>query len=386
MMQESSSSANTGENSGENVSTAREKGSRTTRLSAIKLRYRRIHKSASTDGKLEHLASIIKVDLPPLSMKETRNLQSTMQDFFDIARDNPNANCYEFIDDFSFNFDKAKSEISYPVINGNYFNSDLTRCLTGNEAVLQRTVMIHIINQYWLGKMFDWNSEGQWSLTGDTRLPSSQADTISSPKPDLAMFFVLDSFTGKAIDDPVPPELEKSISPDGGDRCFPFLFVELKKAGADLQDAYMANLHSASQALYNIYGWMVRVEREDEFFRDVRVFSLVFNAQDLSFRVHRAEQHEGAIFFHFVDLLPLQRYTKDQACLLVRTTVTEYAEKQLHPILKATFKEVVAQEKEQIAAKRKASSQGLSSEKRTKRGNSLLQTSQTFAMSGLSTT
>ena len=123
-------------------------------------------------------------------------------------------------------------------------------------------------------------------------------------KPDLAMFFVLDSFVGENIEDPIPTELEKCISPHGGDRCFPFLFMELKKAGADLQDAYLANLHSASQALYNIYSWMVRVDRENEFLNDFRVFSLVFNAQDLSFRVHRAAKKDGAIYFHFAELYP----------------------------------------------------------------------------------
>ena len=64
--------------------------------------------------------------------------------------------------------------------------------------------------------------------------------------------------------------------------------------------------------------------------------------------------------------------------------MTEYAEKELHPILQKTFKDVVKQEKEQTAAKRKASSLQKTSGKRARRQNSLLQTTSN-AMSGLST-
>jgi len=342
-MQESSSFVTTGEN--------KAKGFRVTKVSASKLRYRRIYQDPTADGKLEYLASIIKTTLPELSNMEIEDLQSAAQIFIDETRSHPRDNCYSFIDNFSFNFDKAKSKINYPFINEKYFNSDLKRCLAGNETVLQRTIMIHIINQYWLGGFFDWNSEGSWSQPEDSRLPSSKADTISSPRPDLAMFFTLKSFTGEAIDDPIPSELEKCISPDGGDRCFPFLFMEVKKAGADLQDAYTANLHSASQALYNIYTWMVRLGQEEKFYNDVRVFSLVFNAQNLSVRVHRAEMREnGTVYFLFDELLPLQRYTKNQACLLIKTTVAEYAAKELHPLLKIAFKEVTKQESEQAMA------------------------------------
>jgi len=380
-MQESSSSVTTGEN----ASTAKAKGFRANKVSASKLRYRRIYQDPTADGKLEYLASIIKTTLPELPNKEIEDLRFAAQIFIDETKSHPEDNCYFFIDNFSFNFDKAKSKINYSFINEKYFNSDLKRCLAGNEAVLQRTIMIHIINQYWLGGFFDWNSEGSWSQPEDSRLPSSKADTISSPRPDLAMFFTLKSFTGEAIDDPIPSELEKCISPDGGDRCFPFLFMEVKKAGADLQDAYTANLHSASQALYNMYTWFMRLGQEEKFYNDVRVFSLVFNAQDLSVRVHRAEiRVDGTIYFLFDELLPLQRYTKNQACLLIKTTVAEYAAKELHPLLKTAFKEVTKQESEQaiaLLAKRKANTQSNPSTKRARRTIY----DRSFPMSALST-
>ena len=385
-MQENSSSMNTGENTGENASTARVSKSRGVKVSPSKLKYRRINQKAKPDERLEHLMSIIKTTLPELPLEETGALQFVAQSFLDEARSQPKANSYPFINHFSFNWDKAKSEINYPVINEIYFNADLKRCLVGNEAVLQRTIMIHMINQYWLGEIFDWNCEGQWSQPKDTRLPSIEDDEISLPKPDLAMFFTLESFSGEDDEDPIPSELEKCISPDGRDRCFPFLFMEVKKAGTDLQEAQMANLHSASQALYNMYMWVVRAKNEQQFFNTVRVFSLVFNAQDLSVRVHRAALREnGEIGFRFDELLPLKRYTKDQACLLIRTIATEYAANELHPLLLEIFKKVTTQETERVQFKRKADLQRNSSTKRARRQNSIPQTGQSFGISGLST-
>lgn len=386
-MNESLNSVNTREN----PSTVKEKSPRGSKISANKLRVRRIEQRVTKDERLEHLRSIIETTLPDLPMKEATDLLSAAQTFIEGFSIYPNANCYPYVDNFSFEFDKAKSKINYPVINERYFNSDLERCLASNEAVLQRTIMIHLINQYWLGEIFDWNTEGQWSQPEDNRLPSSMDDIISQPKPDLAMFFTQESFTEEYFDDPIPSELMQCISPDGEGRCFPFLFMEVKKATADLQEAYLANLHSASQALHNIYTWMVRVGQEEKFFTDVRVFSLVFNAQDLSVRVHRAakRQGDGAVIFRFDELLPSQRYTKDQACLLIRTTVTEYAAKELHTILKTTFKEVINQETQRVSAvlagKRKVNPQGNPSTKRSKRQNSMTQTGQSFAMSAWST-
>jgi hypothetical protein len=54
----------------------------------------------------------------------------------------------------------------------------------------------------------------------------------------------------------------------------------------------MMNLHSASQALLNIYRWTKSADKEEEFFDKVRVFSFALNAQELSVRVHRATHHE----------------------------------------------------------------------------------------------
>ena len=286
---ESKSTSRTTKDSGS--VTAKATGTKSVKVSETKLRHRRINRTATTDERIMHLRSTLKTQLPERLLKDTEVLQNVARDFLQQTVDNPDDSCYPYIDDFSYNFDEGKSEISYPIVNRKYFQADLDRCIANNEAVLQRTVMIHIINRYWLGRIFNWNSEGQWSQPKDTRLLSREDDEISLPKPDLAISYTLASFTGEEDDsDPIPPELEKCISPDGDNRCFPFLFMEVKKAGADLQEAYMANLHTASQALYNMWSWMVRAGQENSFFDVVRVFSLVFNAQDLSVRVHRGSR------------------------------------------------------------------------------------------------
>jgi hypothetical protein len=387
-LEENMDSSSTSRDDGSTTQKGRRAGS--IKVSLEKLRVRRILREAKADSRLQHFNSILTTELPERTLKDIEGLRSVAADFLQQIAKHPNDSCYVYLDDFSFRFDEGKSKINYPIVNRRYFEADLKRCLARNEAVLQRTIMIHIINQYWLDPIFDWNTEGQWTQPKDTRLPSREDDDISLPKPDLAISFTLNSFTvAEDESDPIPPDLTKCLSPDGGNRCFPFLFFEVKKAGADLQDAYTANLHSASQALYNIYNWMVRADMEDIFLEEVRVFSVVFNAQDLGIRIHRAAKLPtggGALCFQFDEFRALDRYTKDQACLLIKAIMTDYAAKELHPTLKSAFAEIVTQEDGRITSKRKAAQAGASSSKRTRRGgNDDPQTGHSFGMSNLST-
>ena len=390
-MDSSSTSRNTGE---DGSTTAKLQGSRSSnKLTETKLRHRRINREETADDRLQHLRSILHTSLPKRALKDIPHLRAIAEKFVRQVIENPNDSCYSYIDEFSFRFDEGKSDLHYPIVNSRYFEADLERCMARNEAVLQRTIMIHIVNRHWLGKMFDWNTEGQWSQLSDTRIPSREDDDISQPKPDLAISFTLKSFTGAEDDSaPIPAALEKCMAPDGVPRCFPFLFFEVKKAASDLQEAFLTNLHSASQALYNIYNWMIRANHEDKFFKEVRVFSIAFNAKDLFVRVHRCEKiSTGALGFRFDKFEVLNGYTKDDACSLVKAILTDYAERELHPILKSTFDQVVNQEDERVAAsKRKAMEARNSSSKRSRRAESDVQsdvqhTGESFRMSNLST-
>ena len=385
---ESMDSSSTSGIRGENESTTKARGVKTVKVTETKLRYRRVFRDAKPDEMMEHLRTILKTELPERPMSAIPELQSVARRFLEEARDHADESCYPFLDELQFSLDRGKATIGFPIISVRYFEANLKRCLSKNEAVLQRTIMMNVVDHYWLGDLFDWNTEGQWSQPKDTRLLSREDDEISLPKPDLAISFTLRSFTGEEDDsDPIPAELERCISPDGGDRCFPFLFMEVKKAAADLQDAYLANLHNASQALYNIYLWMVRADQETLFYNKVRVFSLVFNAQDLSVRVHRAAPTvDGNISFRFDEVSTLARYTRDQACVLVSTILNNYAAKELHPALKTAYAEVISQEDERVLNKRKAKMARSGSSKRARKSKEPDQhTGQSFSMGQLNT-
>jgi hypothetical protein len=90
----------------------------------------------------------------------------------------------------------------------------------------------------------------------------------------------------------------------------------------------------------------------------VRVFTIVFNDRNICIRVHRAEKPPitgEPLQFCFDEFVPPIYYTKDQACLLVETILTNYAASKLHPALKNTFVEIVNQGEEYVASKQNTS-------------------------------
>ena len=307
---------------------------------------------------MNHLREILKMDLPQRLLSDIPNLKQAAETFLEQIENNPGLSCYPAIDKLTYQIDEGKVNIDYPIIHPEYFKSFVQKCLSQNEAILQRTIMVSVFHPYWLDSMFDYNTEGQWNQPKDVRIPSTKDDEVTQPKPDLMITFKRKSLT-ENISAPIPTELESCISPDDNDlkRCFPFVFMEVKKAGSDLKEAYLANLHSAAQALYNIYLWMVRASdpNTEAFFQKVRVFSLVFNAQDLSVRVHRVSRKaDGGLSFEFDEFYPLQRYTKNGTCRLMISILHDYAQAELHPLLKSIFQAVTDQEALQVNSKRKA--------------------------------
>jgi hypothetical protein len=66
--------------------------------------------------------------------------------------------------------------------------------------------------------------------------------------------FTLKAFTGTGTSSPFLHEIGSCMRPDGAvDKCFPFTSMEIKRGVHDLESGSMANPHSASQALFNIY-------------------------------------------------------------------------------------------------------------------------------------
>ena len=379
-MESSSSASRTSRGPSEGGSTVKGKDpSKQKQLNWDKIRLRRIRDKRTEDDRLEHFKSVLNVKPIQIRFKDTKDLQSILRKFLqrcDKAR--PNDDSYAAIEDLSNQFGQWRPGVNLVSITNREFEMDVSYCKRSNEAVLQRTVMTSIIDRWQLHELFVYNCEGQWHLPDIFRLPVRLAggDKVTLPKPDLAVSFTLEAFTGMDTSSPFPREIDSCMRPDRGvGRCFPFLFMEVKRGAHDLESASMANLHSASQALFNIYIWMSQAGHQEIFFDRVRIFSIVLNAQEISMRFHRAIPIPGtsSLSYHFDEIVSINGYNRDQASLLFRNVLIEYGKKELHGILKSTFEEVsrqvdVSEEAEdgQLQGKRKADTLPVASSKKVR--------------------
>jgi hypothetical protein len=387
-MQSSTSASRISRDSVADESTVKGRGSRgPLKLNWDKLRAREINDEPSEDDRLVHFKFLLKLDLPRLSAKQIKDLQSSFKVFAELAVKEVDLDKIEALSD---EFDQWKSKVGLAKITREHFKGDLTRCAFSNEAMLQRTIMMEIIDRHHLHDFLTFNSEGQWRQNKNDCLISKDSDSVTLPKPDLNMSFNLKSFDKLA---PIPKNLRSSFRPDSSGqkygRCFPFLFFEVKKATDNLEVAEMANLHSASQALFNIYAWMARTNQGDLFIKKIRVFTFVFNTQDLSVRMHRATAHEiTGLQYHFVELVELKGYSKDQVCLLVRKILEKYAIQELHPILKLAFDTVTDEHSRATQAKRRADFARATADQRARSRRTLsvpIDDAASFGLSGLAT-
>ncbi|KAI1300898.1 hypothetical protein F5Y03DRAFT_385772 [Xylaria venustula] len=286
----------------------------------------------TADDKTMSFKSTLGISTPiQVPYKDTKTLQEAINNFLEKARAaSPGEDGYAAVEDLS-------NEIN------------LWKYTHSNEAVFQRTAMTSIIDRWRLDDMFDFNCEGQWSLQGKYPLPSTQGpdDKISGPKPDLAIFFNTEALLGSdGFSAPIPPSLESCIFPDNYPRrCFPFVFKETKKAFQDITTTIYANIHSASQALFNIYTWMRKAGQADAFFQHVRLFSIAINAEKMIVRTHRAKalDDRGSLIFLYHEVCVLYRYDRDTVCLLVHNILMKYGADELSKILKSTVEEVSKQ-------------------------------------------
>jgi hypothetical protein len=349
-----------------------------------RLRLRRVSKIATEDEKSEYIRSKLVSEPVRLQFKDTRGLQSILRDFLkECETSRPNKDSYAAIEDLSNKINEWKPGHRLASITNRDFEIDIAHSKSSNEAVIQRTVMISIIDRWQLHDLFVFNCEGQWKAETIHLVPvTGRMLEVTLPKPDLAIFFKLSALTGSSVWAPYPNEISRCLRPDGGDeRCFPFFFMEVKRAADNLESAFRANLLSASQALYNIFIWMDRAGQQKDFFDHVRIFTMDLNAQEIHLRMHRAvRDEENFLTYQFTDIASLVGYNKDQACHLVRNVLMEYAEKELHGILKSTFQEVSQQErklaqaevaKQQIKRKADAATSQASKKSRSRPGSAV---------------
>lgn len=341
-----------------------EKGSRKTFTGlrrALQDRQILLDPSNSKDKRLEELQGKLKAKLKPQSKESTVQLLERLKSGI-VSAMNSTSNLM-LLDALLMQLDQFKSEIRYPFSHPKYFKSQLKKCASRSEHVLQRTVMMNLFHTYWLPKIFEWNTEGLWEVDpGAQVFLSSKDETFTRPKPDLSFGFAQEAFTDKlntAV--AVPGDLEVAISPDGyRQQVFPFLFVEVKKGGWGLEEAKLENLRTAARALYNIHRWFERAKHcnldqdkaieLNQSFHGIRVFTFTFNASELVVRVHRAEilrpgtlGFPGTLAYHFADFFTVEPgvYTRDQICNLFNNIISDYAAEELFPMLQAVYEAVL---------------------------------------------
>ncbi|KAI0517765.1 hypothetical protein F5B22DRAFT_602325 [Xylaria bambusicola] len=316
------------------------------------------------DPKTADLKVVIITKAGAIQLEQTTLLRNKIELFLSNQND---ANIYDTVEELSDAINEWKSTVQMATITNRDFERDLEHCKhPSNAAVFQRTVMMSILNRHQISDKFDFNCEGAWSLRSNYYvLPSTEENTIPAPKPDLAIFFRFKSLVGRGPyqkSTPIPDGFKACMSPDGSiNRCFPFIFIEAKKGFHDLTPALMANMHSASQALFNIYIWMSAAGHQDAFFSDVRLFSIAINAKEFALRVHRAqavEEGEG-LEFYYDDICDGHGYKRDHICNLIRNVLVGYAEKTLLGVLKQSVSVVLRNARQMQAHKRKSEVAGL---------------------------
>lgn len=363
-----------------------------------KLRIRRVAQTPTDDPQSDQLKSILLPKQIKIRFKDTSDLQDILREFLDVCElARPNGDCYDAVEDLINQIARWKPAHKLFTVSNLEFNKDIAVCRASNEAVLQRTLMTTLIDRWQLSNLFTFNCEGQWSMANYPLPSSGPAEAVSLPKPDLAIFFKLESLTTD-LSVTFPKVLSECLRPDGGTwRCFPFLFIEAKRRGNDLEQAYLANAHSASQALYNMYVWMTVAGEQTTFFEKVRVFTVDLNAREPALWCYRAELDEqNRLRFEYQEVVSQKAYDRDDACLLIRNVLTEYGERKLHTILKKTFQRVTSdhangklQHLDERKPKRKADMGSSFSDKRsrgTEATSSQINVTESFGISGVSVT
>lgn len=351
---------------GDQSTTKETKSPKAVKVTLVKLRYRHVRKAATKDPRIPHFQPLLSLEPPKVPFEAVDLFLRFWEDLRSRATLHPKNDYYSDLVDFTDLFNQWKATANFAVATTRDIETEIRQCNDSNEHILQRTLMMSVIDHRQLKNMFVVNCEGQWRLPKEAMLYSIQEDEVTLPRPDLAIFFRYESFFSEGDDISIPSELNRSLCPDGAaHRCFPFFFMEVKRAKAELEAAFIANLHSASQALFNIYSWMARAGQEETFFQKVRVFTMVLNAQDLGVRIHRATPRpDGHLDYEFQEFFPTKpaeneiypsaRYSRDEACHLVKNILVGYGAEQLHAILREAIEAVSRLEIDLVQKKRKA--------------------------------
>ncbi len=318
------------------------------------LEFRGIKDTPSKDPKLQDLGLESTINHTPshLEFREFASLIKVLDHYSKIIRksikDQGSDNGLPVYDALRYEIGRwrpvAEDYRRFPPMPPEDFEWDRRQCFNSSEADFHRTIMISIIDRFDLHSPFAFSCEEQWAVGHHFLIqPTRTKSKISQPKPDLALSFQRDAL----IDDDLldyPVELGRCLHPGnrGRERWFPFVFIEAKRDDNSLRDAFEKALHGASQALFNIHQWMRLVpELDEQFFTDVRTFTIVLNNETITLRIHRAERGVGdRLRYRFAEVATIRGYDRFEACHMVKSVLIDYALPHLHRILRNTYQTV----------------------------------------------
>ncbi len=196
-----------------------------------------------------------------------------------------------------------------------FWASDHAKCNRGsNEALFQRTVMMHLISRHSLiydrgathQSLFDFSVEEPWTCPPmPTRAYLERIKFLTQPKPDLAVCFRRHAVIPDNLWMTMPAATKGLACYENTNifvetRIFHFFTIEAKKGNTDPDDdvGKFQSLNNASQALHNSFQFCKDAggAYEDEFFTKARFFSVVASTKGLIIRIHRATRLNTAEF------------------------------------------------------------------------------------------
>jgi hypothetical protein len=231
---------------------------------------------------------------------------------------------------------------------------DVLKCSTSHEAVVQRTVMMNLLDRHNLDEILDYNCEAEWFSDREKTMPTgNHRMMLSRPKPDLAVAFKTESLlapTRRTIELNRLPGLYGRICPDGKTestrvRALPFLVVEAKgiRASIDNREAQLQNLNTASAALHNLYLIMREAGRLEKYFDEVKFFSATMTYREIEIRVHYPariknsllqKDYEAAFRFDTIVKYETEKFTRTNVNTAIYNILVRYGINVLFPIMK----------------------------------------------------
>lgn len=239
------------------------------------------------------------------------------------------------------------------------WQKDMSKCMSSNEALFQRTIMMEILERHELDEKLDYICETSWRT--ERRIPGRDISRkLSQPKPDLAVGFSTTSLLPEGATLASISRLgslQSHVCAEGTgegevDRAFHFFSMEVKGKHGQLgnSEARLQNLNTAAQGLYNLYVVMKEAGMESEFYNKVRFFSVVATTSGFEVRVHRAVKlmsddyirPDCGIRFAFDEIHQTgSGYEKKTATTIVFNILLHYGVKTLHPLLQKAMKLVL---------------------------------------------